>query len=305
MSESLLHKVDQLIHLLTSNNPSTMASEDTDESKTSSTSLQFATLPSNHPTLELPKDNIMQYVTITPPKGPNKDPTLSLSNPNDVANDANAIIPSKLESGEVLIKVYATAVNRADLLQARGKYPPPKGVTNILGLECCGVIVACNNDCKRTELAKIGTFVMALVPGGSYAQYCKCHESTLIGLPTNITPNVGAAIPEAFLTAFQLLFKYGSASLINTEKNKNKLVLIHAAASGVGTALLQYCVLFGLNAFVTCGSDDKIKACIEKYGAVGGWNYKLKHDWKGRKFETFDAAILSTFPKGADIILGL
>ena len=258
----------------------------------------MASNPNNNQNFSLPKDGKMQAISVDNSDN-TKAPILAISENNN--------IPTELKAGEVLIKVYASAVNRADLLQAKGRYPPPKGVTNILGLECSGIIVSRSNDCQRKEITQIGSRVMALVPGGSYAQYCKCHESTLISLSKNIEFAIGAATPEAFLTAYQLLFKYGGAIPMkdknNDQNNNNELVLIHAGASGVGTTLLQYCKLFNLRAFVTCGSDKKINYCIKTFGAIDGWNYKTKKNSKGKLFEKFSDAVLDVEKNGANIIL--
>eukprot|EP01083_Nonionella_stella_P275383 935183_1 len=213
----------------------------------------------------------------------------------------------KLRSQEVLIKIEASAVNRADLLQAAGKYPPPKGETTIIGLECSGTIVDYSDDCViagKSKLFDIGSNVMALLPGGGYAQYVTVHETHIISIPKDISYDIAAGIPEAFLTAFQLLFWYGKPETFSYDQSKeetkvdgntenNDVVLIHAGASGVGTTLVQYCREFGLNAFVTAGSKEKIDFCV-KLGAKGGANYKS---------EEFDVELLAKYKNGANIVL--
>eukprot|EP00755_Sulcionema_specki_P012041 Sspe_Gene.50384::Locus_27990_Transcript_1_1_Confidence_1.000_Length_1449::g.50384::m.50384/K10133/TP53I3; tumor protein p53-inducible protein 3 len=196
-----------------------------------------------------------------------------------------------LREGEVLIKVEASAVNRADLLQAAGRYPAPKGESEILGLECSGTIAAYHDTCTvagKSERYDVGAPVMALLSGGGYAEYVAVHESHLIPVDPSgsLTLAQHGAIPEAFLTAFQLLFWYGKPA-------KGDTVLIHAGASGVGTALVQYCREFGFNAFVTAGKDEKVAFCKD-LGAAGGCNYKE---------EEFDKALLAAYPKGADVVL--
>eukprot|EP00484_Ammonia_sp_Unknown_P030608 CAMPEP_0197051718 /NCGR_PEP_ID=MMETSP1384-20130603/26312_1 /TAXON_ID=29189 /ORGANISM="Ammonia sp." /LENGTH=377 /DNA_ID=CAMNT_0042484317 /DNA_START=93 /DNA_END=1226 /DNA_ORIENTATION=+ len=208
-----------------------------------------------------------------------------------------------LKSREVLIKIEASAVNRADLLQAAGKYAPPKGASSIIGLECSGTIVDYSDDCQiagKSKTFDVGSKVMALLAGGGYAQYTTVHEGHLIPVPDDMSFEVAAAIPEAFLTAFQLLFWYGkpekSAKTDEEQKQDedgNDVVLIHAGASGVGTTLVQYCREHGLNAFVTAGSKEKVDFCIE-LGAKGGANYKE---------EEFDVKLLEKYPSGANIIL--
>eukprot|EP00485_Elphidium_margaritaceum_P010179 CAMPEP_0202700322 /NCGR_PEP_ID=MMETSP1385-20130828/13506_1 /ASSEMBLY_ACC=CAM_ASM_000861 /TAXON_ID=933848 /ORGANISM="Elphidium margaritaceum" /LENGTH=359 /DNA_ID=CAMNT_0049357473 /DNA_START=45 /DNA_END=1120 /DNA_ORIENTATION=+ len=211
----------------------------------------------------------------------------------------------KLRSHEVLIKIEASAVNRADLLQAAGKYPPPKGESDILGLECSGVIVDYAADCTiagKSKLFDIGSRVMTLLSAGGYAQYVNVCEAHLIVVPEALSNEQSAAIPEAFLTAFQLLFWYGKPqkyTLLDSEQkqsentDENDVVLVHAGASGVGTTLIQYCKHYGLNAFVTAGSAEKIEYCI-KLGAKGGCNYKQ---------ESFDEKLLAQYQNGADIVL--
>eukprot|EP01084_Bolivina_argentea_P176582 305531_1 len=212
----------------------------------------------------------------------------------------------KLRSKEVLIKIDASAVNRADLLQAAGKYPPPKGESTIIGLECSGIIVDYSNDCViagKYKLFDIGSRVMALLPGGGYAQYVNVLESHLIAVPDEISNEIAAGIPEAFLTAFQLLFWYGKPEKFSYSENKeekkesdtnnNDVLLIHAGASGVGTTLIQYAREYGLNAYVTAGSKEKIDFCI-KLGAKGGANYKTQN---------FDEELLKKFKNGANIVL--
>jgi NADPH:quinone reductase-like Zn-dependent oxidoreductase len=128
---------------------------------------------------------------------------------------------------EVLVAVRATAVNRADLLQARGFYPPPAGVSEILGLEMCGLIAAVGTEAKNWQ---IGDRVLALLPGGGYAEQATVHHEMLLGLPESWSFTQGAAVPEVWLTAFLNLFLEG-------ELGSGEAVLIHAGGSGVGTEL--------------------------------------------------------------------
>lgn len=158
----------------------------------------------------------------------------------------------------------------------------------------------------KSKIFDIGSRVMALLPGGGYAQYVNVNEAHLIPVPDDITSEIAAAIPEAFLTAFQLLFWYGKPEQFTYSDNKqeskqnddsdnkdNDVVLIHAGASGVGTTLIQYCREYGLNAFITAGSKEKIDFCI-KLGAKAGANYKE---------EAFDEKLLENYKNGANIIL--
>ncbi|XP_043918694.1 quinone oxidoreductase PIG3 [Protopterus annectens] len=166
--------------------------------------------------------------------------------------------------GEVLIKVHATALNRADLLQRQGKYPPPKGVSEILGLEAAGVIDALGPRCKGQWSP--GDHVMALLSGGGYAQYATVPEDHLMPVPNHMTLCIAAAIPEAWLTAYQLLHFVGRVQ-------KGETVLIHAGASGVGTAAIQLARLAGAVPIVTAGTPEKLQMA-SKLGAAAGFNYK-------------------------------
>ena len=130
---------------------------------------------------------------------------------------------------EVLVNVRASAVNRADLLQALGLYPPPAGESEILGLEMAGEIAATGIDVKNW---RTGDRVLALIPGGGYAEQVAVHHRMLLPLPENWSFEQGAAIPEVWLTAFLNLFLEGNLS-------SSESVLIHAGASGVGTAAIQ------------------------------------------------------------------
>ncbi|WP_291725399.1 NAD(P)H-quinone oxidoreductase [Bernardetia sp.] len=158
-------------------------------------------------------------------------------------------IPSE---NEVLVKVKATALNRADLLQRAGKYPPPKGASKILGLELVGEVVEVGKNVTRY---KVGDEVFGLVGGGGYAQFAVIDEKMAIPKPSFFSYEQAAAIPEVFLTAFQTIsWTFG----IN-EKN-SKSILIHAGASGVGSAAIQICKALGMRVFVTA-SKEKHSFC--------------------------------------------
>jgi tumor protein p53-inducible protein 3 len=165
--------------------------------------------------------------------------------------------------GDLLIRVHATALNRADLLQRRGLYPPPKGASDVLGLEVSGEVV---NVGRGVRGWNIGDKVCALVPGGGYAEYAVVPAGMAMRLPEGFTYEQGAAIPEVFLTAYLNLFWLGGLT-------EGKTVLIHAGASGVGTAAIQLVREAGAVAFITAGSENKVKRCIE-LGAKAGWIYK-------------------------------
>ncbi|XP_064002856.1 quinone oxidoreductase PIG3 [Pogoniulus pusillus] len=187
--------------------------------------------------------------------------------------------------GEVLVKVSASALNRADLLQRRGKYPPPKGASDILGLEAAGTVAGLGPGCKGRW--KIGDAVMALLSGGGQAEYATVPEGHLMPVPSGMTFIQAAAIPEAWITAFQLLHCVGKIQ-------KGERVLIHAGASGVGMAAIQLSRLAKAIPIVTAGTQEKLKATANA-GAAAGFNYKN---------EDFSEKVLEfTQGSGVDIIL--
>lgn len=161
--------------------------------------------------------------------------------------------------GEVRIRIHATAVNRADLLQRQGFYPPPPGASAILGLECAGVVDALGAGVTQWPL---GTPVCALLAGGGYAEYVCVDARHCLPLPPGLSFLQGAALPEAFATAWLNLFEL--AHLAPGER-----VLLPAGASGVGTAALQLCRLFGNPCFVSVGTAEKLQRCLA-LGAAGG-----------------------------------
>jgi tumor protein p53-inducible protein 3 len=166
------------------------------------------------------------------------------------------------ERNQVLVKVKATALNRADILQRQGKYPPPKGASPILGLEIAGEVVACGKEVKRW---KTGDKVFGLLPGGGYAEYAVIHEEMAMPLPEHMDYTEAAAIPEVFLTAFQALSWLGRLE-------KGERILIHAGASGVGTAAIQLAIEMGAEVLVTA-SSSKHELCL-KMGASHAIDYK-------------------------------
>ncbi|MCU0558706.1 MAG: NAD(P)H-quinone oxidoreductase [Desulfobacterales bacterium] len=186
--------------------------------------------------------------------------------------------------GEVLVEVRATAVNRADLLQARGLYPPPAGASEILGLEMSGVIAAVGGAVRGW---RTGDRVMALLEGGGYAQRAAVNADLLMRLPQNWSFEQGAAAPEAWLTAFVNLLVEGGLV-------EGQSVLIHAGASGVGTAAIQMARAAGANVYATAGTEAKLDTCRE-LGARAAIDYK-KMD--------FAADILArTAGRGVDLVL--
>jgi len=166
-----------------------------------------------------------------------------------------------LRDGEIRIRVKASAVNRADLSQRKGGYPPPPGASPILGLECSGVV---EEIADHVTGFKIGDAVCALLAGGGHAQEVVVPAGQVLPIPKGLSFIEAAALPEVFATAYLNL--YDEAALKPGER-----VLLHAGASGVGTAGIQLCRVFGNPVFVTAGSDDKIERCLS-LGAAAGAN---------------------------------
>ena len=165
-------------------------------------------------------------------------------------------------AGEVLIKVAAAGVNRPDVLQRRGMYPPPPGAPSVPGLEVAGEIVAVGPE---VEAALIGTRVCALVAGGGYAEYCAAPVGQCLPVPDGLSMEEAAAMPETLFTVWTNVFERGYAKAGET-------ILIHGGTSGIGTMAIALCKLFGLTVIVTCGSDDKCAAACG-LGADHAINY--------------------------------
>lgn len=168
---------------------------------------------------------------------------------------------------ELLVRIKATAVNRADLHQRQGRYPPPEGTSPVMGLEMAGVV---EKTGSRVSRWKRGDIVFALLSGGGYAEFCTVHEKMAMAIPQGFSFEEAAAIPETFLTAYQALNWLGGLSPAST-------VLIHAGGSGVGTAAIQLAHhLYNARIAATAGSRQKLEAC-EKLGASYTYNYKKQN----------------------------
>jgi putative PIG3 family NAD(P)H quinone oxidoreductase len=189
-------------------------------------------------------------------------------------------------AGEILVKVNAAGVNRPDVMQRMGLYPPPQGATDIPGLEISGEVVARGAEVTRW---KNGDSVMALVVGGGYAEYCLAHESHALPVPPNLSPIEAAAIPETFFTVWHNVFERGRLTAGET-------LLIHGGSSGIGTTAIQLAKAFGARVVTTAGSPEKCAACLA-LGADIAVNYKT---------EDFVAATKdATDKRGADVILDM
>jgi len=168
-----------------------------------------------------------------------------------------------LGQGEILIKVHAAGVNRPDVLQRKGAYPPPKGASDLPGLEVAGTIVATGPGC---HLHQIGAKVTALTPGGGYAEYCKTHEAHALPVPAGLSMIEAAALPETFFTVWSNVFD--RVGLKSGER-----FLVHGGSSGIGTTAIQLAKAFGAEVFTTVGSEDKA-AAVRALGADHVINYK-------------------------------
>lgn len=185
---------------------------------------------------------------------------------------------------EVLVDVKATAVNRADLSQARGNYPPPPGASEILGLEMAGVIEAVGKDVTGWQ---VGDRVCALLPGGGYAEKATVPAEMLLRIPNHWSFAQGAAVPEVWYTAYVNLFLEGDLEAGET-------VLIHAGGSGVGTAAIQLARVLEARVFVTAGTQAKLDRC-RQLGAELAINYKEQ--------DFLEKVLAATGNKGVDLIL--
>lgn len=166
---------------------------------------------------------------------------------------------------EVLIRVAAAGVNRPDVLQRQGKYPPPPGAPSIPGLEIAGEIVALGRDVPD---AMLGQPVCALVAGGGYAEYCVAPVGQCLTVPPSLTMVEAAALPETLFTVWTNLFERAYAV-------EGDVVLVHGGTSGIGTMAITLGRLFGLTVIVTCGSDEKC-ARAREIGAAFAINYKTQ-----------------------------
>ncbi len=164
----------------------------------------------------------------------------------------------ELTTGQVRVAIKASGLNRADLLQKGGMYPPPPGVTPVLGLECAGEVT----EVSGTSRWQVGDRVCALLAGGGMADEVVVDGRHLLPVPEGLDWAEAAAIPEVFSTAWLNVFELGAAQ-------PGEKVLIHAGASGVGTAAVQLCKALGNPCWVTLGSEEKLQAC-KALGAVGG-----------------------------------
>lgn len=190
------------------------------------------------------------------------------------------------KAGEVLIKVSAAGINRPDVLQRKGNYPPPPGASDLPGLEVAGEIVG--GDAAAGGLA-IGDKVCALVAGGGYAEYCVAPAVQCLPIPKGLSDIEAAGLPETYFTVWSNVFDRGRLS-------GDETLLVHGGASGIGTTAVQLATAMGHKVYATAGSDERVKA-VEGLGAVQGINYRTQDYVE----ETKNA----TGGKGVDVVLDM
>ena len=187
---------------------------------------------------------------------------------------------------EILIKVAAAGVNRPDVAQRSGSYPPPPGASDLPGLEISGEVVAVGSNARKH---KLGDKVMSLVAGGGYAEYCIAQDAQAMAVPSNLSITEAGAVPETLMTVWHNVFERGGLKAGET-------LLIHGGSSGIGTMAIQLAKAFGAKVIVTVGSQEKIDACI-KLGADHAINYKT---------QDFVAEVkTATGGKGVEVILDM
>jgi NADPH2:quinone reductase len=215
----------------------------------------------------------MQAIAIAKPGGP------------------EVLVPEQLavprpKDAELLVKVAAAGVNRPDVLQRKGAYPPPPGAPATPGLEIAGTVVARGPGAQRFA---IGDTLCALVPGGGYAEFCVVAEANAMPVPLGLSLTEAAAIPETFMTVWTNVFDRGRLE-------RGEILLIHGGSSGIGTTAIMLAKAFGAQVLATAGSDEKCTACLA-LGADHAINYR-KEDFADRVLE-------HTGGRGADVILDM
>ena len=203
----------------------------------------------------------------------------------EVMQSSKAPLP-KPARGEILVKVEAAGVNRPDVAQRQGIYPPPKGASPILGLEIAGEVVALG---EGVDEFKLGDKVCALANGGGYAEYCTVPAGQALPFPKGYDAVKAAALPETFFTVWANLFQMAGLT-------EGETVLIHGGTSGIGTTAIQLAKAFGAEVYATAGSAEKCEACV-KLGTKRAINYRE---------EDFAEIVKSeTGGKGADVVLDM
>jgi putative PIG3 family NAD(P)H quinone oxidoreductase len=192
----------------------------------------------------------------------------------------------RLKDGEILIRVRAAGVNRPDVLQRKGVYPPPPGASDLPGLEVAGEVVSLSPGVNRWHT---GDMVCALAPGGGYAEYCAVPAAHALPIPSGYTLAEAAALPETFFTVWHNVFERGALQ-------PGETLLVHGGSSGIGTTAIQLAKAFGARVIVTAGSKEKCDACT-RLGADFAINY--------RDMDFVEAVKRITNREGADLILDM
>ena len=192
----------------------------------------------------------------------------------------------RIGADDVLIRVAAAGLNRLDIFQREGRYPPPRGVTDVLGLEVAGEIVACGAAVSRY---RPGDRVCALLAGGGYAEYAKAPADLCLPVPAGLSLQQAAALPEAVFTVWHNVFQRAALQ-------PGETLLVQGGASGIGTTAIQLARAFGHRVFVTAGSEDKCSACIA-LGAEQAINYRSE--------DFVEHVLAATQGKGVDVILDM
>lgn len=215
----------------------------------------------------------MRYIHLKAPGGPE----------NMVIREG---APPDPDSGDVLIRVAAAGVNRPDVLQRRGLYPPPSGASPVLGLEVAGEIAAVGRAVSEWA---VGERVCALTNGGGYAEYVSVPAGQCLPVPAGLSLSEAAALPETFFTVWSNVFERGRLA-------PGEAFLVHGGSSGIGTTAIQMASAMGARVFATAGSAEKCRAC-ESLGAERAVNY--------RKADFVAVIMAATAGKGADVILDM
>ena len=218
----------------------------------------------------------MQVIAITNPGAP------------DVLRLADADTPTA-GAGEVLIRVHASGVNRPDVLQRKGAYPPPAGASPIPGLEVAGVVASGDTEAMAAAGLKVGDAVCALVAGGGYASWCVAPVVQCLPVPKGLSMDEAAALPETFFTVWSNVFD--RAGLLAGET-----VLIQGGSSGIGVTAIQLATAMGAHVLVIAGSDEKCQACLD-LGADHAINYKTS--------DFAERVLALTQGRGVDVILDM
>ena len=204
--------------------------------------------------------------------------------PNYSLKQSSAKVP-EIFSGEVLIKVKAAGINRADIFQAQGKYPPPKNASHIPGLEIAGTVVKKSND---VHTLKVGDNVCSLLTGGGYADYASAHSELCFKIPQHIEINYASGLPEAIFTSWHNIFQLGKLQ-------SNEKILIHGGSSGIGSIAIQMAKQLQSIVYTTAGNDEKCQVCKD-LGANLAINYRN---------DNFFSVIKNLDNKGVDVILDM